>query len=144
MTWVCWRMAHRTVRCTRTIQMSTATLGKTKAHSAILHQTVRCVTGLSGEPAGNDYPAPTVDSAKCYSGLQCRDRSQSSEVRGHRTVRCRKRTKPPTVDQLQTLTVGWRGSAPDSAQYLSDGAPDCPVCPSPTTLANGYQGGWGL
>jgi hypothetical protein len=40
-------------------------------------------------------------------------RSQSSGVRGapdcpvwHRTVRCRKRTKPPMVDQLQTLTIG--------------------------------------
>jgi hypothetical protein len=79
-------------------------------------------------------------------------RSQSNEVRGapdcsvwHRTVRCRKRTKPPMVDQLRTLTVGWRGNAPDKEQCLSGGAPDCPVCPSsaasPTAMevVGGYR-----
>jgi hypothetical protein len=65
-----------------------ATRGKTKGRFAIIHQTVRCATELSGVPVGNGYPVPTVDSAKCYSELQCRCRSQSHEVRGHRTVRC--------------------------------------------------------
>jgi hypothetical protein len=59
-----------------------STLGNSRARSAIIHQTIWCATGLSGEPTSNGYPAPTVDSAKCYSGLQCHDRSQSSEVRG--------------------------------------------------------------
>jgi hypothetical protein len=34
----------------------------------------------------------------------------------HRIVRCRMRTKPPTVDQLQALTTGWRGGAPDTVR----------------------------
>jgi hypothetical protein len=44
-----------------------ATLGKTRERSAIIHRIVRCATELSGESAGNGYPALTVDSAKCYS-----------------------------------------------------------------------------
>jgi hypothetical protein len=49
------------------------------------------------------------------------------------------RTKPPTVDQLLTLTVGWRGGAPDKEQCMSGGAPDCPVRPSPVAFPNGYK-----
>jgi hypothetical protein len=53
-----------------------ATLGNSRVCSAIIHRTVWCATGLSGEPAEQRLSAPTVDSAKCYSGLQCHDRSQ--------------------------------------------------------------------
>jgi hypothetical protein len=49
------------------------------------------------------------------------------------------RTKPPTFDQLLTLTVGWRGGAPDKEQCLSGGAPDCPVRPLPIAFPNGYK-----
>jgi hypothetical protein len=35
----------------------------------------------------------------------------------HRTVRCHMRTKPPTVDQLQALTTGWRGGTPDTIRW---------------------------
>jgi hypothetical protein len=65
-----------------------ATLGKMEARSTIIHRTVRCATGLSGEPAEQWLLVPTVDSAKCYSVQKCRDRIRSAEVRGHRTVRC--------------------------------------------------------
>jgi hypothetical protein len=41
-----------------------ATLGNYRAASAIIHRTDRCATGLSGEPAEQRLPAPTVDSAK--------------------------------------------------------------------------------
>jgi hypothetical protein len=37
-----------------------ATLGFSQARSAIIHWTVRCATGLSGEPAGNGYLRATV------------------------------------------------------------------------------------
>jgi hypothetical protein len=79
------------------------------------------------------------------SAAQYRDRGQSSEVRGHRTVRCRKRTKPLRPTRLRTLTVGWRGGAPDTEQCLSSGAPDCPVRPSraasptATQVVGGYK-----
>jgi hypothetical protein len=70
-------------------------------------------------------------------------RSQSAEVRGHRTVRCSKTTKAPTVDQLRTLMVALTWRAPDSAPKLSSGTPDCLVRPSPASFTNGYGSGWG-
>jgi hypothetical protein len=36
-------------------RVQAATLGFSQARSAIIHRTVRCAIGLSGEPAGNDY-----------------------------------------------------------------------------------------
>jgi hypothetical protein len=111
-----------------------ATLGNLKTRSAIFHRTVRCAS-----------KAMTL----CANGrlckkLQYRGRSQSNKVTGHRTVRCSKTTKAPTVDQLWTLTVALMWRAPDSAQWLSGGAPDCPVRPSPAAFTNGYGSGWGL
>jgi hypothetical protein len=74
---VCSKLAHWTVSgAPGPYRCQPATLGNSRARSAIIHRTVRCATGLSGEPAGNGYPAPAVDSAKCYGGLQCHGRSQ--------------------------------------------------------------------
>jgi hypothetical protein len=92
----------------------------------------------------NGYPAPTVDCKSACHDEQFTIESKQQSQRApdcplwYRTVRCRKKTKSPTVDQLRTLTVGWRGGAPDSAQYLSGGAPDYLVRPSLAALANGY------
>jgi hypothetical protein len=97
-------------------------------------------TGLSGESAGNGYLRAMVD---CNSAESANSARQKSE--GHRTVRCRMRTKPSTVDCSQTLTVGWRGGAPDSLQCLSGGAPDCLVRPSTAAFPNGLlvvEGYW--
>jgi hypothetical protein len=55
----------------------------------------------------------------------------------HRTIRCRKKTKPPTVNYSRTLTVGWRGGAPGSLHCVSGGAPDCLVRPSTAAFPNG-------
>jgi hypothetical protein len=65
-----------------------ATLGKTEAHSAIIHWTVRCATGLSDESAGNGYLRATVDYAKVNSAATVQRRSQSRKSEGHWTVRC--------------------------------------------------------
>jgi hypothetical protein len=70
----------------------------------------------------NSYLRATVDS----DSEQCRT-VHAAEVRAdgqrgtdcpvwHRTVRCRMRTKPPTVDQLQPWWSGWRGGAPDTVR----------------------------
>jgi hypothetical protein len=81
-------VCHRTVfGAPEPYKCEPATLGKMEARSAIIHWTVRCASGLLGEPAEQRLPAPTADSAKCYSTQQCRDRVRSAEVRGHRTVR---------------------------------------------------------
>jgi hypothetical protein len=81
--------APRTYRC------QPATLGNLQTRSTIIHRTVRCAIGLSYELAEQRLPAPTVDSAKCYSDEQCRDRVISTEVRAHRTDRCCSKTNVP-------------------------------------------------
>jgi hypothetical protein len=53
-----------------------ATLGNSRAASAIIHRTVRYATGLSGAPAEQRLPARQRLSTKCYGALQYRDRSQ--------------------------------------------------------------------
>jgi hypothetical protein len=120
---VCCGLAHRTVRCTRTVQGSishsrenTGALRYNSLDCSVCHWTVRCVSGqrLSAHNGRLQKYLPCE---------QCRGRSQSREVRGHRTVRCHKRTKLQRTTSLRTLTVGCRG-----------GAPDCPVCPSPATF----------
>jgi hypothetical protein len=55
-------VCHRTVSgAPGPYKCQPATLGNSRACSAIIHRTVRCATGLSGEPAGNGYLAATVD-----------------------------------------------------------------------------------
>jgi hypothetical protein len=121
-----------------------ATLGFLQAHSDIIHRTVRCTseaTTIQRNGRLQRYPDAWIVKHSAR-----RVRAAGSEVHRtvnrtcpvwHRTVQCRKRTKPPTVDSSRTLTVGWRGSAPDSLQDLSSGAPDCPVRPSAAALPNG-------
>jgi hypothetical protein len=82
-----------------------ATLKNSEARSAIIHQTVRCAIGLSGESAEQRLCVRQRSTAKRYSAEQCRDRSQNTEVRGHSIVRCgtrlpgaAKRQMPPTVN----------------------------------------------
>jgi hypothetical protein len=48
------------VRCTRENHSELATFGNLGSHSAIIHRTIRCSTGLSGVPCGVTATAPTV------------------------------------------------------------------------------------
>jgi hypothetical protein len=57
-------------------------------------------TGLSGAPTEQWLTRATVDSAKAH-----RTMNMTCLV-WHKTVRCRKRTKPPTVNYSRTLTIG--------------------------------------
>jgi hypothetical protein len=59
-----------------------ATLGNSRARSAIIHWTVQCATGLSGEPAGNGYPAPTVDWKSTCHDAQCVTEVRAGSQRG--------------------------------------------------------------
>jgi hypothetical protein len=80
---------HRTVSgAPRPYNSEPATLGNTRARSAIIHRTVWCATGLSGEPAEQRLPTLQRSIDMMNSALQYRVRSQSAEVREHRTVRC--------------------------------------------------------
>jgi hypothetical protein len=78
--------------------------------TAKIHRTVRWCTGLSGEPTvgraifARRVAAPTVGG-------------------GHRTIRCANWPRGATVVYARK----GRRSAPDRLQWLSGGAPDCPV-----------------
>jgi hypothetical protein len=95
-------VCHRTVSCAPgPYKSKLATFGFLRACSAIIHRTVRCATGLSGAPAEQRLPAQrstATDTCKRYSA-----QTERAEVR-----------------------AAARG-APDSEQYLSGAAPDCPV-----------------
>jgi hypothetical protein len=65
---VLWSGAPDCPVCHRTLsgapgpyRVQAATLGFPRAHSAIIHQTVRCANELSGELAGNGYLRAIVD-----------------------------------------------------------------------------------
>jgi hypothetical protein len=61
-----------------------ATLGKMEARSAIIHQTVWCATGLSGEPAEQQLSAPTVDFAKATVRNSAATESEAQKSEGIR------------------------------------------------------------
>ena len=114
--------------------------------SAKIHRTVRCTPDCPVCQRSNGHLRPTVDSGS----KQCRT-VHAAEVRAedqrgtglsgvHRTVRCHMRTKPPTVDQLQSQRIGCRGWGTGHVRC----APDCPVRPSTSSFSNGYKIGWWL
>jgi hypothetical protein len=67
------------VRCTREINSKLATFVNSGSHSAIIHWTVRCSTGLSGVPAEQRLPAPTVVCKGTMKRYSARLRAQKSE-----------------------------------------------------------------
>jgi hypothetical protein len=114
--------APDSVRCARLALPYWPLSGIRRRRTAIIHQTVWWCTGLSGEPkppaqrsiaqsARDAWPHPTVGW-------------------GHQTVRC----APDNVrcaNGYNSATVGCailgRRSASDNEQWMSSGAPDCPV-----------------
>jgi hypothetical protein len=144
-------VCHRTVSDTPCpYDSKPATLGNSRAHSAIIHQTVRCATGLYGEPAEQRFPAPTVDSAKCYCGQQCHDRviAQKSEGTGLSGVApdcpVPQEDKAPTVDPAPNPNgwVTWRRTGQETVPIRwPTGLSGAPIASS---LPNGYGSGWGL
>jgi hypothetical protein len=69
-------------KCTRAVHSEPATLGNSMAPSAIIHRTVRYATGLSGESAGNGYPAPTVDCRSTCHSEQCAAEVRAAKSEG--------------------------------------------------------------
>jgi hypothetical protein len=82
----CPGLAHRTVSgAPGPYNVQLPTLGFLRARSAIIHQTIRCATGLSGAPAEQRLFGATVDSKSVDSELQCAQKSEQS-LETHRTV----------------------------------------------------------
>jgi hypothetical protein len=118
-----WHTAinHRTIWwCTGLSSESSATKsplsGNSQQRTAKIHRTVRWCTGLSGEP--------TVD---CANGRPHNPRVTRGRANGQMgapdSVRCANGSKSSTVGCAK---LG-KQSASDSEQWMSDGAPDCPV-----------------
>jgi hypothetical protein len=114
--------APDSVRCARQVQGEPAALGPRRRRTAIIHRTVRWCTRLFGEPTA----------ASAMVGRQIRGRrvAHSNDRQGHRTIRC----APDSVrcaNGPEAATVGCarlgRRSRTVHEQWLSGGAPDCPV-----------------
>jgi hypothetical protein len=104
--------------------------GFSGSRSTIIHRTVWCALDMSGEPTEQRSTASN-GRLRCQMNNECAQvRSQSCEVRTHRTVQCRKRTKDLNGQPLQTPTVCWRGRHRTVNIVMSVAPPDCPVCPS--------------
>jgi hypothetical protein len=80
----------------------------------VCHRTVRCASGAT-------VPCAPMALCKSNSAEQCRDRSQSAEVRGHRTVRC---------------GTGLSGVAPDCPVQLKDKRPQRSTAQNPNGCAD--------
>jgi hypothetical protein len=112
--------APDSVRCTRPASGEQATLGRIWWRTAIIHRTVRWCTGLSGEPTaasatvGRAIRGQRVARANSQQGAPdcpvCT--GQCTNCREYATVVCAK--------------IG-RRSRTGHEQWLSGGAPDCPV-----------------
>jgi hypothetical protein len=127
---VCPGLAHRTGQCPVHQGESTQTPQLRVSQAQLRYNSPDCPV----HQRSNGYLRATVDSDG-WTVQHSTTAKSEQQVRGapdypvyHRTVRCHMRTKSPTVDQLQALTTGWRG-----------GAPDCPVRPSPAAFSNGYN-----
>jgi hypothetical protein len=94
--------APDSVRCARLDSGEHATLGNIWRRTAIIHRIVWWCTGLSGEPT---FASATVGRA----------------IRGRRVARANSRQGAPDC-----VRKGNR-STPDRLQWMSGGAPDCPV-----------------
>ena len=82
---MCPGLAHRTVRCTREPDSKLATFGNSRSRSAIIHQTVRYSTGLSGAPAEQRLLRANGRLQRAVNALQCTQKSEQSQ-KAHRTV----------------------------------------------------------
>jgi hypothetical protein len=88
-------VCHRTVSgAPGPYKCQPATLEKTQTLSAIIYRTVRCATELSGVLAEQRLTRTNGRLCKVNSAAHCSAEVKSAKSEGHRTVRCRKSTKP--------------------------------------------------
>jgi hypothetical protein len=112
-----------------------ATLGFSQRASAKIYWTVRCATRISGEPTEQRSTSPNDRLLWLQHSKHSRSQSIKSERTGLSGVPldcpvCRKRTEDFNCQQLQTPTVGWRGTHRIVNNVVFAAPPDCPVCPS--------------
>jgi hypothetical protein len=109
-------LAHRTVRCATLASGELAALGRFWRRTAIIHRTVWWRTGLSGEP--------TAGSATVGRAIRGRRVARANGRLGApNSVRCANQPGVATI----SCTRSGRKSRTGHEQWLSGGAPDCPV-----------------
>jgi hypothetical protein len=96
--------------------------GIRRRRTTIIHRTVRWCTGLSGEPTA--AKATVGRAIRARRVAHTNGRLGASDCRcALDSVWCAKQPEDPTVGCARN----GRRSAPDMLQWLSGGAPDCPV-----------------
>jgi hypothetical protein len=80
------------VRCTRELNSELLTFGNSGSHSAIIHRTVRCSTGLSSVPAEQRLLCANGRLQRTLNALQCA--AARAEVRARARRRTRQSTGP--------------------------------------------------
>jgi hypothetical protein len=122
------------------------TFENSESRSAIIHQTVRCSTGLSGAPAEQRLLRANSRLQRTLNTLQCEQKSEQSQ-KAHRTVNSdcpvhHRTVRWPRYQKLQRSEsnglVTWLAH-----RTVSGGAPDCPVRHTTAASTNGSFGGWG-
>jgi hypothetical protein len=109
-----WSGAPDTVRsgAPGPYRVQAATLGFSQARSAIIHRTVWCATGLSGEPADNGYLRAMVDckSTDEVNSAAAKVRAVNSEGTRLSGATRRQSDKAPTIDFAPNSNswVTWR------------------------------------
>jgi hypothetical protein len=73
------------VRCTRELHSELLTFGNSRSHSAIIHRTVWCTTGLSGVPAEQRLLRANGRLQNAFNALQCAPELEQRQT-AHRTV----------------------------------------------------------
>jgi hypothetical protein len=111
-----WLGTSDSVQCARPSSGEQATLGKNRRRTAIIHQTVRWCTGLSGEPTAASATVGRAIRGRCVASANGRQGAPDS-------VRCANCHESATV---VCAKIG-RRSRTGHEQWLSGGAPDCPV-----------------
>jgi hypothetical protein len=126
------------------------TLGNSEARSAIIHQTVPCATGLSGEPAKQWLPArqrSTVKMSECNSAAT-EVRAQKSEGTGLSGValECPMQQDDKRLQQSTTLNPNERTDVVRTGQCIVTvwwciGLSSAPIA---SNLCQRLGSGWGL
>jgi hypothetical protein len=137
-------------QCTRTVQGPNSHSRVFACALRYIHRTVRCATGLSGEPAGNGYLRATVD---CKSTDEVNN--AAAEVRAAKSEGTRLSGVAPDCPVLQGDKAPMVDFAPNPNGWVTwrrtrqpivhVRAPDCPVRPSiaasptATLVVEGYK-----
>jgi hypothetical protein len=128
------------VRCTRVDSLQLASFENLGSHSAIIHRTVRCSTGLSGVPSGVTANRANGRLQKVNNDEQCATARVESEQAPEGA---------PDSEQWWPHMSGLQRSEPNGLvtwlahRTVSGGASDCPVCHTTEALTNDHFGGWG-